>query len=607
MDFAEEVLSQEDIDKFKQYMYTHEVQPIREYLDIAWTPYKDTLYNLLGKNVIVKFPVEIKATETLLTESFKKFQNSHIVKQMHEEFCNMLKNVLFDGNEGPFYLYEKPFQNEEEKEIRYAYHAFQELTSPSRVKTYVKNSLGDIVEWIYLVDNAPKDYISIKIPNTNVKLKLTRFEKPFKFFKRIAKQCFPYLDSKWPESRKQDLLDLIEESRILQSQLLNIKTVKGNLCLSIHPLDYVTMSDNSLGWGTCMSWKNRECYRMGTLEMLASPYVVVAYLESETPFYDEYSEITWNNKKWRELFIVDKDIICGTSSYPYRHEELEEICLLKLKELAETNLNWSFKNDICKTSSANIYPESKDPFYHYGYISLWTNFMYNDLENGKSALYILSTTVEEKLSQNNERIIINYGNGAYCLSCGTYICAETEDEINLYGDGGECHVCRNFEICDDCGAPMHSEDAYSVDGGAGRVCGRCLDENYSYCNHCEDWHSYINFTTVRIPIMRETSNVVRFDDYYVCEDCYNALENIYNGNASNLFCEVEIPLESDETNHELQRENPWYPGIRIDWWHAGETVSNVLKVPFETEEVEEFFGINLSKEKYVIFPDNWKV
>ena len=36
-----------------------------------------------------------------------------------------------------------------------------------------------------------------------------------------------------------------EEFRLEHSRILNQKTLKGNLCLSIHPLDYMTMSDNN--------------------------------------------------------------------------------------------------------------------------------------------------------------------------------------------------------------------------------------------------------------------------------------------------------------------------------------------------------------------------
>ena len=50
-----------------------------------------------------------------------------------------------------------------------------------------------------------------------------------------------------------------EDFRICHSQILNQKTLSGNLCISIHPLDYMTMSDNECEWDSCMSWRKEGC------------------------------------------------------------------------------------------------------------------------------------------------------------------------------------------------------------------------------------------------------------------------------------------------------------------------------------------------------------
>ena len=56
-----------------------------------------------------------------------------------------------------------------------------------------------------------------------------------------------------------EILGLSEEYeafRLAHSRILNTKTLKGTLCLSIHPMDYMTMSDNTYDWSSCMSWRN---------------------------------------------------------------------------------------------------------------------------------------------------------------------------------------------------------------------------------------------------------------------------------------------------------------------------------------------------------------
>lgn len=83
------------------------------------------------------------------------------------------------------------------------------------------------------------------------------------------------------DTKDANILDLYEKLRIALSRHTNQKELHGNLCLSIHPLDYMTMSDNDSGWDSCMSWAKKGDYRAGTVEMMNSPYVVVAYVESE--------------------------------------------------------------------------------------------------------------------------------------------------------------------------------------------------------------------------------------------------------------------------------------------------------------------------------------
>ena len=75
-----------------------------------------------------------------------------------------------------------------------------------------------------------------------------------------------------------------EDFRICHSLIHNQKKIKGNLFLSIHPLDYWTMSDNNCGWESCMSWSGHGGYRQGTVEMMNSPWVVVAYINSDDKY-----------------------------------------------------------------------------------------------------------------------------------------------------------------------------------------------------------------------------------------------------------------------------------------------------------------------------------
>ena len=96
-----------------------------------------------------------------------------------------------------------------------------------------------------------------------------------------------------------DMEAIFEQMRIKHSQILNKKRLKGTLCLSIHPLDYITISDNNCDWDSCMTWTGDDCpgeYRLGTLEMMNSPSVVVAYLDSKEPYHPLDDGRAWSNK-----------------------------------------------------------------------------------------------------------------------------------------------------------------------------------------------------------------------------------------------------------------------------------------------------------------------
>ena len=138
-----------------------------------------------------------------------------------------------------------------------------------------------------------------------------------------------------------------EEFRLEHSRLLNQKNLEGILCLSIHPLDYMTMSDNASNWHSCMNWQEPGGYRMGTVEMMNSPMVVMAYLKSKDrnySWYDCYSckSPSWNDKHWRTLIVATQEGIVSVKGYPYQCDELSIMCVDWLKELAEKNMGLNF-------------------------------------------------------------------------------------------------------------------------------------------------------------------------------------------------------------------------------------------------------------------------
>ena len=250
-----------------------------------------------------------------------------------------------------------------------------------------------------------------------------------------------------------------EKFRTALSVITTKKDIKGKFCLSIHPFDYMTMSDNSYDWSSCMSWKEDGCYKQGTVEMMNSPMVVVAYFKSgEDSFIlnPERPEEKWNNKKWRELFIVDKDVITNIKAYPYQNSEYSRFALDWLLDLAR-QANFSNYDNDCIEWSYESQPDDID-------IEFDTNNMYNDFE---------ADCVQYSYFKKDLHDL-------YCYYSGEPECMYSGEEDPEFESGHSSLVSINIyenEICECCGRRIRIGNMLHKRGRA-------------YCREC-----YFGFST----------------------------------------------------------------------------------------------------------------
>lgn len=113
-----------------------------------------------------------------------------------------------------------------------------------------------------------------------------------------------------------DKLKLLQQEA---SMLIQQNCVTGHLCLSIHPLDYLSISENTFNWRSCHSLDGD--YGAGNLEYMADKSTVVCYLKADKnailPHFPEH--IPWNNKKWRCLLFFDDycEFVMMGRQYPF--------------------------------------------------------------------------------------------------------------------------------------------------------------------------------------------------------------------------------------------------------------------------------------------------
>ena len=306
-----------------------------------------------------------------------------------------------------------------------------------------------------------------------------------------------------------------EDFRIWHSQFLNQKKLEGTLCLSIHPLDYMTMSNNDCGWDSCMTWQPRGDYCHGTVEMMNSEAVVVAYLEASDPMI--INDENWSNKKWRELFIVNKDIITEVKPYPYEN-----------KDLTTKSLNWL--RELCVQADFNNYDKNITSYQHAEtflyrdrelHINFYTNMMYNDFGRVGHLAYI-NPEIDSRYSYE-------YSGLSECMCCGS-----TVNSI----DEPCCLVCENCEVaaqrCDYCDGRIHEGDySYEVEGEI--ICQSCFENHTCVCEHCDE--TYFNHHVVKVNLLTDDYKALLNRSMYFCNDCYESLKSNLN--------EDSIALESE--------------------------------------------------------------
>lgn len=285
--------------------------------------------------------------------------------------------------------------------------------------------------------------------------------------------------------------ETFEVFRIAHSQVLNSRKVYGTLCLSIDPLDYITMSDNDLGWDSCMRWMDNGEYHGGTIEMMNSPTVLMAYIEADEPFYPCGDCYPFSNKKWRQLIIADPTIILGNRHYPFECPEVEKEALLWTKSLMDAS---SFQDSIV-------------PIYnHNPNISINTDIMYNDVYGARNGI----------LPKKPVPVNINYSGVRNCMCCGNPI------EDDCPAEWVICPDCANVHTCDCCGSYIPDSEPYWSNDDGEYFCRDCVEcREITFCGRCDQPHFDNDISSFSVDLAPEDSTYG--DEHWtnLCPHCYS--------------------------------------------------------------------------------------
>ena len=254
-----------------------------------------------------------------------------------------------------------------------------------------------------------------------------------------------------------------EASRIIQED-----KIEGTLCLSVHPLDFLSLSENTYNWRSCHSLDGE--YRAGNLSYMMDKHTIICYLKGadNVNLQAFHPEVKWNSKKWRVLLYISEDwnMIFAGRQYPFESKTGMDIVLKDLLPAAKICAkddshyqkyawaNWNntlieeckltngitvefdtayvpigeellplnkvvVEGDGAKNYNDVLYSSCYKPIYTFKYI----RYLWDDSNGGRPMTYSNTT-------------LFNIGGFTYCLWCGEEEC---EDKVKeLTGVGSRC-------------------------------------------------------------------------------------------------------------------------------------------------------------------------
>ena len=467
-----QVLTNPDKARIKTYInaFSGTDTPITDYYELdnilrLWDKNKKNLFKLFGEHLILSKPIKFERSDD---DRLEDYQNQ--ITDEQRSFLRKLKNKVTEYNTN---------NNNQNYFAIYSFFNDSNLSSPR----YIYEDKG-------VIDLPDGSSLTISKGDKNMRI-LHKLLKAFHVFKE------PRIDE-----------EMYEQFRISVSKIIDDKIASGTYCLSIHPLDYMTMSDNTHNWTSCMNWMQEDgggCYRRGTVEMMNSPYVVVAYVLDDNGELLWFNDEDWNSKRWRDLFIVDPkdEVITEVRPYPYDDEKLTKIGLEWLQELCGLNKGEFVTLENTDNLRAGTCAINNDEDTT---IRFKTKAMYNDFRHKHKALMTPKAI--------NSQLVIQYSAPATCMCCG-----RTEDfswgEENLL----LCTECQPGLRCYECGCHVSEDYAYYDEDG------------YCYCEDCFGEYFTIDEITdvsvrkensfkVSVMYLDEDGNEVALDPYYAvtCSD-----------------------------------------------------------------------------------------
>ena len=333
-------------------------------------------------------------------------------------------------------------------------------------------------------------------------------------------------------TNERSLADIQNEA----SRLIQEDKIEGTLCLSVHPLDFLSLSENNNNWRSCHALDGE--FRAGNLSYMTDKSTLICYLKTgEDVNLNAFGpDIKWNSKKWRVLLYISNDwkMIFAGRQYPFETSVGIDFVLKNLlpksslfKDHCNLRSHWSDWNKTLIQNlelTNNVYLNFNSPYVPIGESLMPLNQVvmngdgskqYNDVLYSSCYKPIYAFKYESSfwsdedgwIRTDPEKTKFVIGGFTYCLWCGEEECLTGADSMLCEKCELEHGVSDNemFTHCASCGRRIYTDDSYSV--GDEDICETCFDKYCTRCECCGEiiWNDYIHY--------HDKTN------QYVCADC----------------------------------------------------------------------------------------
>lgn len=325
------------------------------------------------------------------------------------------------------------------------------------------------------------------------------------FFSNTVAEEYVYNDEVIPKGMKllrsfkffihdEQLLFQVQQ---LASAIIAEDKVEGYPCISVHPLDYLSISENNYNWRSCHALDGD--YKAGNLSYMCDKSTIICYIkgEDDNTILPRFPDtVPWNSKKWRMLFFLadEHNALYAGRQYPFILDNAMYIFRDILFQLLNYQpYRWSdWHNDkLDRYQYKDGSGEYMEFTHSQAQIPIGGKFyneydLITDVEGSRHYDDLLYSSYYTPYyswrTSSRAPIHFTLGSKVRCICCDDK--PPVDNEMVCQRCGEKHHIFKPYVTCDCCGIEIPEDEACYIKGGTVPVCEDCFITEVYSCQMC---------------------------------------------------------------------------------------------------------------------------